>query len=150
MTKPAETKVFEFLEEQIAAAAPDHVLAFLELHDTVYQKIRTARGIRISDCVSEFAPYGDDEKEWDAQITLSCYIRVEGKDKTDRQPALAAVFDLQREVYRILRANPTLNDRVCDVLLRPGSRGYDSLDGEPYAVAMVPLIVNPTGGRYTE
>jgi hypothetical protein len=37
--KPAEILLFDFLTDRIAAAAADSVLANLELHDTIWQKI---------------------------------------------------------------------------------------------------------------
>ncbi len=147
--KPSEILVFDFLAEEIAAAAVDSVLYSLELHDTIFQKIKSNRGVRISDCVSQFSPYGTDEKEYDALITLACFVRVEGKQKTSRQPALSDVFEIQKAIYALFRAKADLNNRVCDSLLQRGGRGYDSLDGEPFAVANIPLIINPTGASYT-
>lgn len=149
MEKPVEILVYEFLEEEIAASATDSVLYSLELHDTIFQKIKTNRGVRISDCISTFSPYGTDEKEYDAIVTLACFVRVEGKEKTNRQPALAAVFDIQKALYALFRAKSDLNSRVCDSLLQRGARGYDALDGEPFAVANIPLVINPTGASYT-
>lgn len=141
--------MYEFLEEEIAASATDSVLYSLELHDTIFQKIRTNRGIRISDCVSTFSPHGTDENEYDALVTLALFVRVEGKEKSNRQPALGAVFDIQKAVYALFRAKPDLNSRVCDSLLQRGGRGYDVMDGEPFAVANVPLVINPMGANYT-
>ena len=148
--KPAEVLLYEFWQEQIAAAlagSPLHGEDF-ELHDTIYQPIKKERGIRISDAVGTFAPTAESDNEYDVASDMVAFVRVKGQDKNVRQPALTQVFLLQREMYRILRENDNLGERVCDSLLLKGARGYDVYDGEPYAVASVPLIINPRGARY--
>lgn len=148
--KPAEVLLYEFWQEQIAAAqagSPLHGDEF-ELHDTIYQTITKERGIRISDAVGTFAPTAESDNEYDVSIEMVAFVRVAGSDKTARQPALTQVFLIQREMYRILRENDNLGERVCDSLLLKGARGYDVYEGEPYAVASVPLIINPRGARY--
>lgn len=151
MDKPVEILLFEFLTEQVNAALPDDLISGLELHDTVYQSIRKDRGLRISDVTSTFSPTSiGTEKEYDALITIAAYSRVTGKDKTERIPAMQDAFEIQQKVYELLRNNSTLAGRVCDLLLRRGARGYDVLDGEPFAVAMIPLVINPSGARFQE
>src|SRR4051794_32892519 len=99
--KPVEILLFDFLTEQIAAAVPDEVLYELELHDTVFQAIKTKRGVRISDVVSQMAPSHDGSiKEFDVNITLACYAKVEGTNKKERQDAMTAVWNIQKEMYR--------------------------------------------------
>lgn len=147
--KPAETLLFDFLNEQIKSSASDSIIYELELHDTIHQEIKKPRGVRISDAVGSFSPGVEmEEKEFDVFIELACFARVKGTDKQSRQPALTDVFLIQKEIYRILRGNATLGGRVCDSLLRRGARGYDVYDGEPYAVANVSLIINPSGAQY--
>ncbi|MCW5959268.1 MAG: hypothetical protein KIS76_03845 [Pyrinomonadaceae bacterium] len=146
--KPAEVLLYEFLAEQFGAAVPDSLFWEIELHDTIYQKITRKRGARISDCSAAFSPYGDAEKEFDAAIEVVVFSRVEGKNKSARQPALTDVFRLQRSIYTLIRNNGSLGGRVCDTVLLRGARGYDVYDGEPYAVASIPLIINPSGENY--
>lgn len=148
MSNPAEILLFEFLQESIDASGADDVIYAIELHDTIYQKITKDRGLRISDAVSDMAPGpGGDMREFNARIVLVCFAKVGGKDKKDRQPALTDVFQLQQAVYQLLYNDPSLGGRVCDTNLERGSRGYDILDGSPYAVANIPVVVNPIGSQ---
>ena len=157
--KPAEILLFDFLTERCAAAPVGSVLSLegdsdrgeLSLHDTIYQQIATDRVIRISEVTGGFSPGPENVwKEWDVSITLVALARVKGQEKRDRLPALTYVWELQRELYSLLTDNPTLDDRICDLVLRDGVRGYDELDSEPYAVVNIPLIINPSGARYAE
>jgi hypothetical protein len=157
--KPAEILLYEFLLEQFQAAPAGSILSLegdsdrgeLGLHDTIYQQIKTQRCVRISEVVGDFAPGPENVwKEWDVSITLVALARVTGTEKKDRQPAVVQVWELQKELYKLLTEDPTLDGRVCDLVTRPGVRGYDELDSEPYAVVNIPLIINPSGARYTE
>lgn len=144
MDKPAEILLFDYLTERIAAAAADSTLADLELHDTVYQKITRTRGVRISDAVADLSPNaGGGISEFDVLIILTCYSRIEGKDQKVRQPALIDVFEIQKAICSELLRDSTLGGRVCDSLVRRGSRGYDKYDEGVFAVANMPLIINP-------
>lgn len=149
-TKPAEILLYDFLFEVVDAALPDDPLFYqLELHDTIWQSITKDRGVRISDATSFMSPEpGGGMKEFDARIVLVCYSKVKDKDQKARVPALTAVFLLQQAIYQLLYDDPTLGDRVCGSRLEPGSRGYDNLNGKPYAVANIPLVINPTEGGY--
>lgn len=157
MDKPAEILVFDFLTEKLEAAPPDTVLFDLQLHDTVWQRISEipGRGVRISDAVGDLSPgpggtSPGDWKEYDVFLTIACFSRVKGQEQTQRQPALIDVFQIEQAIYILLWENPTLSGRICDLLLKKCSRGYDNLGGNPYAVVNIPLIINPSGARYTE
>ncbi|MEO8650497.1 MAG: hypothetical protein ABI539_15145 [Acidobacteriota bacterium] len=151
MDKPCEILLFDFLSPAIAAAVLGDALFQLELHDTVHQKITKNRGLRISEAVGDISPGPDMVwKEYDVDLMLVSYSRVTGSEKTNRQAALIDVFQIQQAAAILLTGDPTLGGRVCDLLIRKCSRGYDVLDGEPYAVANIPLIINPSGARYQE
>jgi hypothetical protein len=151
MDKPAEILLFDFLTDRITGALTGDPLAGLELHDTIYQKINTDRGLRISEAVGEILPGPAAEwKEWDVALTIVCFSRVLGKEKTNRQTALIDLFQIQQATCAVLLDDSTLAGRVCDLLLQKCIRGYDSLDGEPYATAHIPIVINPSGARYTE
>lgn len=146
MEKPSEILLFDFLAEAIRRAEPGTVLYELELHDTVYQKIATSRGIRISDAFGSMAPdIGGGIKEYDVNLQIVCFSKVEGKEKSHRQPALADIFEIQKAVYLTLLGDQTLGGRVCDSWPGKGLRAYDSMDGTPYAVANISLVINPSG-----
>jgi hypothetical protein len=151
MDKPAEILLFDFLDDEISSAVPESVLFDLELHDTVYQSITKPRGIRISEAVGDLSPGPEMViKEYDVSLIIICYSLVEGKQITQRQPALISVFQIQQAVYELLVTDSTLGGRVCDVLILKGSRGYDVFDEGIFAVANVPIIINPSGARYHE
>jgi len=145
--KPAEILLFDFLAEQIEAAVAEDVLFEVELHDTIYQTITKPRGLRISDAVGSMVPGGDGAiREHGVSVQLVCFAKVAGKDKKARQPALTQVWELEKEMYRLLYTDNSLGGRVCDVEIEMGSRSYDVMNGEPYAVANIPLVINPHAG----
>lgn len=149
MSKPAEILLFEFLAEKIGSALPESVLFGLEVHDTVHQAITKLRGVRVSEANGAIAPGpGGVAGEWDVDLYLVCFAKVEGKDKKLRQDALAAAFDIQMAVAGLLFADQTLGGRVCDLVVRKWGRGYDVFEGNPYAVVNMPLLINPSGRGY--
>jgi sensor domain CHASE-containing protein len=72
-------------------------------------------------------------------------VKVLGKNKQERADALTAVWTLQTWLYEVLIADASLGRRVCGSKLGKGARGYGVFDGDPYAVAMVPITINPSG-----
>ncbi|HQU84502.1 MAG TPA: hypothetical protein PKY59_15295 [Pyrinomonadaceae bacterium] len=144
--KPAEINVFDFLEEKKAQAANDSILKTLELHDTVYQNIKTDQGVRLGETPSDFSPMqGGELKEFDAAVPLIVFARVKGTDKTERQEALQKVFTISKEIAKLFFQDDELGGRVCNSMLTRWTRGFDDMDGEPYAVSNTSLIVNPSG-----
>lgn len=99
--KPAEILLFEFLSETADAAGVDDLLYQIDIHDTIYQSIDQKKpwGVRISDAVGEMAPgNGRAASEFDVDLTLVCFARVEGKNQKQRGEALQKVFDIQLAV----------------------------------------------------
>jgi hypothetical protein len=151
MSKPAEILLFDFLADAIGVAQAGSVLFDLELHDTVYQRITKGRGVRISESTGDFSHIGTGEiREYDVEVIVTCYSLVSGKAKQERQPALVDVFEIQKAIYTLIAGDYSLGSRVCDSLLRPGSRGYDVFEEGVYAVSNTPLIINPSGARYAD
>ncbi len=146
MSKPVEILLFEFLQAACDASAAGGVLYELELHDTIYQSITRPRGIRISDAISTAAPdTGGGMKEYDAEIHIVCFAKIEGTDKKQRQAALQQVFDIETAVVGLLYGDQQLGGRVCDVVIQKTPRSYDVFDGNPYAIALIPIVINPSG-----
>lgn len=146
MSKPAELDLFDFLQERVDASSPDDVIYQLEIHDTVYQSITKNKGVRISDAVATVAPGpGGGMREVNALVILACFVKVEGKNQKQRSEATQAVFDLQQAVYQLLYDDPTLGGRVCDSMPQRGSRSYDTFKATPYAIANIPVVINPDG-----
>lgn len=149
MSKPAEILLFDFLSDLLTQADAGDVLYGVELHDTIFKPIGKAnRVVRISEAIGDLSPGPEMViKEWDVQLVLVIASRIAGREKTDRQPALIDVFQMTVAVYSLLMTDTTLGSRVCDLVIDRGSRGYDVLDGEPFAVANLPLVINPSGAR---
>jgi hypothetical protein len=147
-----EASTFAFLEEAVAGAAQGTALAGAELHDTTYEVIKTDYGVRIGDCVSEFAPLpgGDLVDEFDGLVTLICFARVVGPDKTHRHAAREKSLDISKAVAKLFLDDPSMNGRVRDSRVLWAARGYDSIGAEPYAVCRLQMIVNETGQQTTE
>ncbi len=145
--KPGEILLFDFLTELIDAAVPDDPLFQLELHDTIYQKITKENGLRISDAISDPAPErGGIVKEFDIKLQLVCFARVLGTDQKQRADALQKVYDIEMAIIQaFVDDNLSLGGRVCDLKIDSVPRSYDSFDGNPYAIALIPIVLNPTG-----
>jgi hypothetical protein len=141
-----EHQLFLFLQTAIAAAGPGDPLFQAELHDTIFQTITRDRGLRIGDCRSTLAPSPDQTLgEFDALIELTGFVRVAGSDKTERLAARDAVVALAAAVTQLFFADQTLGGRVCDLLAGPVAREFISVNGQPFALARLPLVINPSG-----
>ncbi|KAK0039547.1 hypothetical protein Bpfe_031032 [Biomphalaria pfeifferi] len=133
-------------EEKKAAAANDSILKSLELHDTIFQNIKTDQGVRLGETPSDFSPMpGGELKEFDAEVPIVVFARVEGTDKTERQAALLKVFTISKAIAKLFFEDCELGGRVCNSELTRWTRGFDDFDGEPYAVSNVSLVINPSG-----
>lgn len=147
MDKPVEILLFDFFDEALEAAVEGDALFGVQLHDTVYQTIKktgkpaTDRVIRIGEAVSDLDP-GCCFAERSANLTLVLAVRIQGKDKTERQTALIDLFKLQKAVAELLE-DRSLGDRVDDLEFESAFRGYDTFDGDAYAVANIPMVINP-------
>lgn len=149
MDKPAEILLFDFLAEKQAEASPDDVIYDLDIHDTIHQAItdKKPKGVRISDATGEMAPTATGGiREYNVELVIVCYAKVEGVNKKERQASLIAVFEIQSEIYRLLLADPSLGGRSCDAQITGGSRGYDVFDGNPFAVANIAVTINAGSG----
>ncbi|MEQ1646117.1 MAG: hypothetical protein ABL959_21880 [Pyrinomonadaceae bacterium] len=148
MSKPAEILVFEFLTEICAASEPGSTLYELELHDTIWRSITKATGVRVSDADADFAPgQGGGLKEVDTKVILVPFARVEGPDTKERQAAVQKVFEIQEALIAAIYADQYLGERVCDTLIGRSPRSFENLDGKPYAIANIPLVINPVSGQ---
>lgn len=141
-----EHKVFDWLEEAIEAAVEGEPLYEAELHDTVHQTIKKNFGIRIGEVERSLAPEAEGEAaDFDALVPLIFFCRVAGLDKTERLAALDKCDELEKTVASLLFVDSSLGGRVCDCLILRTPRGFDSIKSEPYAVANMPLVINPSG-----
>lgn len=146
--KPAEIALYDFLREKFDGAVEKNVLYQIALHDTIHQKLEKGSdyGVRIGEADSDFSVGEMDTiKEFDAYLMIVCFARVTGTDKSKRQEALQKVFEIHKAVIALLLESDSLGGRVCSLEILRGSRGYDSMNGEPYAVSNQPVVINPSG-----
>lgn len=143
---PVEDLTFDFLEESFAAAPDGSILKELELHDTLFKPIEQDAGVRISDAESDFSINAQDEmQEYDALLTLVCFARIEGADKTERRAARRQAFQISKAVARLFFDDEEMNGRVCRTRILPAVRGFDSINSKPYAVVNMPIVFNESG-----
>jgi hypothetical protein len=142
----SEHQLFLFLQAAIAGAPNGDPLHGVELHDTEHQTITRDRGIRIGDGRSQLAPKADGTLgEFDAQVELTCFVRVVGTDKTERLATRDGAIDLAAKVAGLFFADQTLGGRVCDLQLGVIRREFASINGQPFALVRIPLTINPAG-----
>ncbi len=143
---PVEDLTFDFLEEKFAAAPNDSILKNLALHDTLFQKMEGDAGVRISDAESDFSINTENEiQEYDATLTLVCFAKIEGANKTERRAARRQAFQISKAVARLFFDDEKMNGRVCRSRLLPAVRGFDSINSKPYAVVNMPIVFNESG-----
>jgi hypothetical protein len=147
-----ENDTFEFLEEAVAAVAPDDVLYGIEVHETVYQTIKKDSGVRVGNGESQLAPLpgGGAIEEFDCLLSLVCFARVTGADKTDRVMARDQAMDIAKAVSMLFLTDPSMGGRVRDSRVLKARRGFDSIGSQPFAVCELQVVVNETGqqGEY--
>lgn len=142
----SEHNLFLFLQSAIVGSPDGDPLHDAELHDTEHQVITHDRGIRIGDGRSQLAPNADGSlAEFDAEVELTCFVRVAGTDKTERLTARDGVIDLAAAVARLFYNDQTLGGRVCDLQIGPIRREFASINGQPFALARMPITINPSG-----
>lgn len=141
-----EDAIDEYLTAAAEAAAEGQLLFGAEVHDTVYSTISDF-GFRLSDCESDPAPLpeGDGMDEFDAQLTLVCFSRVAGQDRTDRKAARDKARALMLAAAQLFFDDTTAGGRVRDVLVGRCRRGFDTEGDDIYAVVNMPLTINGTG-----
>lgn len=162
-----EDDVYDFLRDAIDAAEavapdppadglpwlfdPNNPLAGAELHDHVYQDIKTEYGIRIGDAESTLAPGpgATEMEEFDGSMPLIVFSEITGPNRADRKGARLRMMKLVKAVALLFidQNGVTLGDRVNDARITNGPRGWDVLKSKPYAVTEMHLIVNDSGAE---
>jgi hypothetical protein len=147
-----ENQTHDFIGDAIAEAVNGHELYGAELHETVYQTIKKDYGVRVGDCQSSLAPLpgGEAVEEFDGLLTLVCYGRVVGPDKTDRMQAREKALAIAKALSKLFLDDPSMGGRVRDARVLRALRGYESVGSQPYAVCNLQLIVNETGQLASE
>lgn len=141
-----ESAIYTVLKTAIEAISDEeNCLKGSAIHPTVYSVIRKEKSVRIGNCRSLFAPQGDVIKELDSQIVLQILSKVEDKEKDDDYPtALNLVWEMSKEIVKILLSNSTLAGYGCDLEIQEGLRSWTNVAGSVYAVQLLPITINPT------
>jgi hypothetical protein len=84
-------------------------------------------------------------EEFDALLTIVCYARVAGQDKTERTAARDQAIEIAKAVAALFLSDPSMGGRVRDSRVLRAARGFESVGSQPYAVCNLQLIVNATG-----
>jgi len=146
MSEPVENLTFTFLEEKLNAAQNGEILFGLDLHDTIWKKIENDNGVRIGDAESDFAPNVENLlQEFDAVLTLVCFAKILGTNKSERAEARKKVFQISQAVAQLFHDDHTMSGRVCDSRILGAVRGWDSINSHPYAVVNMPIVFNESG-----
>ncbi len=153
MSSAIEDRIYDFLEEQIAALPDDSDPIFgplfeAQLLDSPYAKIEKEYGIIVDDGDSDFAPTpgATDIEEFDGNVTLIVFRLVTGADRSQRAAARGQAIALAKAAAMMFLEDPTMGDRVNDSRVLRCSRGWANIKSSPYSIMNVPLIVNETGG----
>lgn len=141
-----ETAIYEYLKTAAATAALGSALAGVEVLPTVYHRADGNVVVRIGNCESSLAPRTDSLVELDAVVPIEIIAPV--KDQSDAAEYVAArerSRAVQLAVANLIFADGSLGGRVCDSILLDGVRAWGSVQATKNAVALLPLVVNPTG-----
>lgn len=154
MTKTTEERLFEFIQQAVLAATaagdPGHPLFDLEVHDHPYRKIKTNTGIRVGTPQGQLSPFEDglEMGEFNVEIILVIYTRIEGSQKDDdaRTLAMRKTADIAKAVALLFWNSPECDERFRDTRCYNFVRGYDSLNkADHFAVANLTVLVNQIG-----
>lgn len=154
MTKTTEERLYEFMHEAVVAAtaAGDaaHPLFDLEVHDHPYRKIKTNAGIRVNPPQGQLSPFEDglEMGEFNVEIILVIYVRIEGSQKDDdaRTLAMRKATDITKAIALLFWSNPECDERFRDTRCYNFVRGYESLNkADHFAVANLTVLVNQIG-----
>jgi hypothetical protein len=142
-----ENHTFEFLEAAVNTAIDGEALYGAETLETVYQTIKREFGIRVGDCEAKLAPLpgGEAIEEFDGLVTLSCFARVAGTNKTMRMVARDKAIEVAKAAAKHFLDDPTMQGRVRNSRVVSARRGFENIGSQPYAVCNLELIVNETG-----
>ena len=141
MNSPSST-VYEFVLGVIEAVTDEDALLYqAEVLDGEAQKMTKVRGLVVSN--SEFALEPD--RTFDAVVIIGFWVKIEGKEATERRLARDQCFEMARTIADAFYADSSLGGEVCDSLLLRAIDGSRNVTSTPYAVINLPIILNPSG-----
>ncbi|HRH40391.1 MAG TPA: hypothetical protein PKY82_02015 [Pyrinomonadaceae bacterium] len=139
-----ETALYNFFNTRALAAVSPSPLAGLSVLPTDYSH-KTDFCLVIGNCNSVFSPGpGGETKEYNGRILLQILKKVsDDVESAEYVEAREKVRHASLEVAGLLFDFSTLDGNVCDVQVEDGFRDYAEVKGNYYAIAIIPVIVNP-------
>ena len=141
-----ETAVYHYLKNAAETAAANTALFGVEVLPTVYHRVESGAAIRIGNCESSLSPRADYVTELDALVPIEIIAPV--ADDSDAYQFVAArekCRAVQLAVADLIFADGSLGQRACDSILLDGVRAWGSVKTQKNAVALLPVLINPTG-----
>lgn len=135
-----EKAMFEFIQALVEAADPEAPIAPAAVHATVYEEIKTTRAIRVGDARADVGPRAGAWKEFNTEFYLEIIARVDDNNFFD---AREAVRDMGLALAEAIQSDPSLGNRVCDVHVKKGSRGWARVQTAAFAVQVFRIVVDP-------
>ncbi len=149
-TKSPSSLLFDFLKETIEQTKDENAALFgIEVLDSVYQEMKLDKGIVVSNSEWDFAPLSTETDVFDALIIMGFYVRINGKDTSERAEQRDVCFQMAKAVAdKLFEDNQDLNGRVCKgFLLLRAVDGNRNTTSDEYAIINLPIILNPSGAR---
>lgn len=104
-------------------------------------------GLHISNVTSIPRTLGDESKEFDARLIVTCFVRVPAKpDRDDRYAAYERANAMALAIAQLIWADSGLGGRTCNTFVGQMIDDFDVLDtGQVYAVTNLYVTVNQSG-----
>jgi hypothetical protein len=146
MSDAVENLIYQFLSGAITAAGVGTPLYGIEVRDTFYKDIKNDSGLAIGDATSDFGRGpGEAIGECDAELIVAVYSRVMGANLKERAAARTKLYQIEGAVCKLLLDDETMGERVCTARPLRAVRGWNNINGKPYAIANIPIVFNETG-----
>lgn len=139
-----ETILYNFFTAKVAAAVNPSSLVGLSVLPTQYSH-KTEFCLVIGNCASAFSPGpGDEMKEFNGRILLQILQKIsDDVEAAEYVEAREKVREASLEITRLLFDFNSLDGNACQVEVEDGFRDYAEVKGNYYAIAIIPVVVNP-------
>lgn len=155
--KTVEERVYDFIQAAVDAVTlttptQDSPLFDVQVHDHVFRKINKTKeaGIRIGTAEGQLSPTegGAEFNEYNCILLVVVFVRIAStqKDGDARTLAMRKATDIAHALALLFWDNTSCDERFRDTRMYDFVRGYDSKDGDHYAIVNLTLRVNEVGG----
>lgn len=155
--KTVEERVYDFIKAEVdrvteTEPTPESPLFDIQVHDHVYRKIDKKKdaGVRIGTASGELSPNegGTEFNEYNCELLLVVFVKIAStqKDGDERTLAMRKATDIAHALALLFWDNASCDAHFRDTRLRDFIRGYDSKDGDQFAIVNLTLRVTEIGG----